>query len=74
MHEVGFEGGHAVEIINLKIADTRDGAKGIPNVAHLHSPSVVSRLGLNLHVSRSHELPQLNREIHKPHQHSYEHL
>lgn len=57
VHEVGFEGGYAVEIINLKIVDTGDGAKGIPNVAHIYSPSIVSRLGLNLHVSKSHELP-----------------
>lgn len=52
VHEIGFEGGYAVEIINFKIADTGDGAKDIPNMAHLHSPSVVSRLRLNLHVSK----------------------
>lgn len=44
VHEVGFERSYAVEIINFKIADIGDGAKDIPNMAHLHSPSVVSRL------------------------------
>lgn len=53
VHEVGFERSYAVEIINFKIADIGDGAKDIPNMAHLHSPSVVSRLRLNLQSAKS---------------------
>lgn len=72
VHEVGFERSYAVGIINFKIADIGDGAKDIPNMAHLHSPSVVSRLRLNLHVSKV--IDYHNHRIHKPHQHSYAHL
>lgn len=52
VHKVGFERGYAVGIINIRTAGTRDSEKvDIPDMTHLHGPSIVSRLRLKLHVS-----------------------